>query len=88
MERMLDTKQVCQRYGITPKTLVTWKKTLKLPYFDFGRIHRYNEGQLHAWERSYMVHADNPADTFIRHRPKSILSRSITLSSTGERDDR
>jgi excisionase family DNA binding protein len=41
-------KELCGHLGVTPQTLIRWKKRKKIPFIKVGRTVRYNLGDVLA----------------------------------------
>jgi excisionase family DNA binding protein len=53
MENQLSTKQVCELYGVTQKTVCEWIREKKMPYLSFGHRNFFIPSELKAWEEKY-----------------------------------
>ena len=56
---IMNTDQLCQRFGISKSTLNTWRKQKGLPYIKVGRTVRYDEEAVLEWFKNHQV-SDRP----------------------------
>jgi excisionase family DNA binding protein len=48
-DRLLTTRQVADRFGLSPETVLRWVRRGQLPAFRLGGAIRFREQELDAW---------------------------------------
>lgn len=68
--RLLTTREVADRLGLNPETVLRWARRGKLPaHYLSSRAIRFDELELDAW----LVARANGADTFTRPNGRAAL---------------
>lgn len=50
-DKLLTSKQACQRYSISKYTLYKWTSNKKIPYLKIGALVRFKREELEKWEK-------------------------------------
>ena len=53
IEKRLNTKDICEIYSITPKTLYMWITNLKMPHRKIGKYNYFVLSELQDWEDKF-----------------------------------
>lgn len=53
IEKRLNTKDICEIYGITPKTLYMWITNLKMPHRKIGKYNYFILSEIRDWEDKF-----------------------------------
>jgi excisionase family DNA binding protein len=61
-ERLLTAREVAERFGVTPKTVLRWTEARGLPGYRLGRALRYREADLETWLRAHATTGDATED--------------------------
>jgi excisionase family DNA binding protein len=60
MARLLTTREVAERLGVTPETVLVWVETRGLPALRLtSRAIRFDEDELEAWKAEHATGAAN-----------------------------
>jgi excisionase family DNA binding protein len=58
IERLLTAREVADRLGLTPETVLRWTRRGELPAFKLGSALRYREAALDAWLEQHSTAGD------------------------------
>lgn len=46
MEALLSSQEICEKLKISTRTLANWRKTGRIPFYQNGRVVRYENDQV------------------------------------------
>jgi excisionase family DNA binding protein len=58
---LLTTEQLSKKLGISPTTLVNWRRSKVLPFIKIGLVVRYDLADVLSTLRSHQINARQPA---------------------------
>lgn len=49
MEKLINTKELAERLGVSPYTIIGWVHRKTVPYIKVGKCTRFKESQIERW---------------------------------------